>query len=206
MNIIEDTLIQIKRAIYSFSKKNRNKKQIVFILGSQRSGTTLLNKIFKRDFKAKVFNEVSKLSSLDKNRIRLNPLQNVHDQINNYPNNLIILKPLVESQNVLKLLDFFEGSKVIWIYRNYTSVILSNLQKFGIKNGINDIRPIFNEEENNWRSENISITTKEIIKEYFSEVMSNYDAAALFWYSRNALYFENNLEIILKCIYVNMSN
>ena len=60
------------------------------------------------------------------------------------------------SQNILKLLNYFSNPKAIFMYRNYKDVVNSNLNHFGIDNGINDLRPIHNNENNNWRSEYVS--------------------------------------------------
>jgi hypothetical protein len=41
------------------------------------------------------------------------------------------------------------------MFRNYESVASSNLKVFGINNGINDLKPIINDDKNNWRSEKV---------------------------------------------------
>jgi hypothetical protein len=107
---------------------------------------------------------------------------------------LIVLKPIVESQNIHQLLDYFPGSRALWLYRHYKDVAKSNLKNFGKKNGINDLRPIVQNIENNWRSEKVSKHTREIVAEFFSETMSEPDAAVLFWYVRNSLFFDLKLE------------
>ena len=44
------------------------------------------------------------------------------------PHNQIILKPLYDSQRAEKLIDEFEKSKGVWVFRNYKDVINSHLQ------------------------------------------------------------------------------
>lgn len=191
---LEIYFFRLKKYVNQYFLTHQSQKKTVFILGCQRSGTTLMTEIFNRDFKTKVFGEFSELSDLDANKIRLNPYSYVLEKIQKYPNSIVVMKPIVESQNAIKLLNFFNGSKIVWLYRNYSSVISSNIKRFGKSNGINDIRPIFENEKNNWRSENISDKTKEIIKEHYSESMNIFDAAALFWYVRNILFFELHLD------------
>ena len=195
---VSDRSLRITKNIYQFAKirKNSNQKTILFIFGCQRSGTTLLTEIFERDFNnTKVYGEFSRLSSDDKIRhIRLNPLHLVKTQIDNDRPSLIIIKPLVESQNALKLLDYFNNSKALWVYRHYRDVALSHLKLWGIKNGIRNLRPIFEGQSQNWRSENASEYTKQIVRKHFSEDMNPYDAAALFWFVRNILFFEMDLD------------
>ena len=180
--------------LYLLGKQNSYPKKLLIILGCQRSGTTLLYRIFQRDWNIKVYGEFSKLNSLDKkSRIRLNPYDMVQKQLNKVSTSLIIFKPLFESQNANKLLASFKGSKILWIYREYLDVANSNIQYFGKNNGINNLKPICDGDPNNWRSEGISGEVRDIILTHYSEDMNPYDAAALFWYSRNCLFFELEL-------------
>jgi hypothetical protein len=198
--------LQARKVVRHFFVKNENgHKKILFIVGCQRSGTTLMTRIFERDRRTWVYGEFSKLSSLDKrHKIRLNPLSAVKEVVEKNKASLIILKPLVESQNTLKLLDYFDGSKALWMYRDYKNVLLSNLQHWGLYNGIKNLRAIVTNEPDNWRSENVSEYTRGIINKYFSENMNPYDAAALFWFARNRLFFELGLDEnprVLMCKY-----
>ena len=192
-----DRFFRLRKAVYQYYKirKVNDKKTILFILGCQRSGTTLLTEIFERDFdNTKVYSEFSRVSSYDKiDKIRLNPFHLVEAEINKNRASLVVLKPLVESQNALKLLDFFDNAKVLWMYRNYRDVALSNLKHWGIGNGIKNLRAIVEGQPQNWRSENVSAYSKEIVIKHFSEDMNPYDAAALFWFVRNRLFFEFGL-------------
>jgi hypothetical protein len=151
--------------------------------------------IFERDLHTKIYDEFSRLSSEDsRHKIRLNPLPLVRKEIDKNRVSFVILKPLVETQNALALLNYFHGSKVLWMYRNYRDVAASNLSHFGMKNGLNNLRAIFTNAPQNWRSEHVSDYTKEIVLKYFSEDMNPYDAAALFWFARNRLFFELDLD------------
>lgn len=195
---VSDRFLRFRKAAYQFCtiRNPSPNKTILFIFGCQRSGTTLLTEIFERDFdNTQVYGEFSRLSSTDRmHHIRLNPLHLVKIQIDNSRPPLIILKPLVESQNALRLLDYFTNSKALWVYRHYRDVALSNLKLWGINNGINNLRPIVEGKPHNWRSDQVSESTKRIVAHFFSETMNPYDAAALFWFVRNNLFFELNLD------------
>lgn len=199
-------LLSISKEIYQLSRiQSNHQKTILFIIGCQRSGTTLMLRIFEKDLNTKVYGEFSKLSSGDvHHKIRLNPLDSVKEVIDKDRAPLIILKPIVETQNSLKLLDHFDGSKALWMYRHYKDVALSNLKQFGIENGINDLRPIVENNPQNWKSESVSEGVRKIVLEHFSEDMNPYDAAALFWFVRNNLFFELRLDEnpnVLMCRY-----
>lgn len=174
-------------------KKNITPGKVLMILGCQRSGTSLIYWIFERDLNTKIYREKSKLTSDDPEKLRLNSYQFIQKEIYKHNANLIIMKPLVESQNSITLLNMIRNSKVLWMYRNYNDVISSNLKAFGVDNGIKDLLPIVKNQTTNWRCENISAETKSIISKYFSETMNPFDAAALFWLVRNRLFFENKL-------------
>ncbi|WP_299164479.1 sulfotransferase [uncultured Eudoraea sp.] len=190
---------KIRRRIYRELKHlnqdlltpNHKEKKIVFIMGAQRSGTTMLTNLFERDKTIRVYQEFSRLTP----NLRLIPYPKVQEQINRNHAGVIVLKPLVESQNIDQLFSFFPESKSIWAFRHFRDVGSSNLKKFGLRNGIDDLRPIYHEDNENWRVEGISNETKAIIKDYFSEDMSPRDAAALFWYTRNILFFERDLTL-----------
>ena len=183
-------------------------KQILFIIGCQRSGTSLILRIFENDLNTKTFAEHSILSSKDEYKIRLNPLHLLKKDIQKFRASFIVLKPLVESQNVLKLLEYFDNSKALWMYRDFRDVAASNLNYFSINNGIKNLRPIVENDISNWISEKVSKNVREIILSHFSENMNPYDAAVLFWYTRNCLYFELGLDQnpnILLCKYEDLT-
>lgn len=188
------------KAIYhSFGYAGNQPKTILFIVGCQRSGTTLMTQIFDRDLNAKMYPEVSELTSLDPHRqLRLNPLPTVKVTLDKDKAPLIILKPLVESQNILNLLDYFESSRALWLYRNYKDVAASHIKKWGNYNSINDLSAIIDALPNNWRYENVTDKIRDIVLHYYSEDMDPYDAAALYWFVRNSLYFELQLDTNLK--------
>lgn len=124
-------LFQIYKRTYNSVKINRNnQKRILFIIGCQRSGTTLLTRILEKDFNTKVYGEFSELSSNDINKIRLNPLSSVKEIIDKNKTPFIIIKPLVETQNSLKLFKYFKNAKAVWMYRHYKDVSLSNVEHF----------------------------------------------------------------------------
>jgi len=199
--------LQLRKKIYHLSNNWPDQPKITFfVVGCQRSGTNMLARIFERDMDTVIYHEHhSKVVYLDDRRfLRLKPLDEVKRVIDQQRAPVAILKPLVETQNTLKLLDYFEDANAMWLYRHYKDVAASNLKNFGIDNGINNLRPIVNNDAENWRSEHISPQVRAIVLEHFSETMKPHDAAALFWFVRNSLFFELNLDEnprILMCRY-----
>lgn len=185
-----------KNVLHKLGKPGyRGRKTIVPILGIQRSGTSLMYWIFERDLNVKVYRESSELSSLDlEEQIRLNPLPSVLEEINRHHVPMVILKPLVESQRANELMAAFPGAKVLWAYRHYQDVAASNLKAFGEDNGHRDLQPLLANDPNNWRSQNSSEQTRATIGRYYSADMNPFDAAALFWWARMQLFFEQGLD------------
>jgi len=168
----------------------------------------MLFKVFSRDFRSRVFGEFSYLNSKDKqNKIRLNPIDEVAEELRKLKQPMIVLKPLVESQNVTFLLDKLEGAKSIWLFRDYKSVASSNIAKWGKRNGVNNLLPIVRNEADNWRSELVPNRIREQVLRCFHEDMDPHDAAALFWWVRNQFYLDNNLfqhDRVYLCNYENL--
>lgn len=184
-----------KKRIYQSIRANKEQQSILFIVGCQRSGTTMMLHVFEGDLNTQCFAERSKLTSNDTARgIRLNSLDSIKKDLSKIKAPLIVIKPLVESQNTPKLLDYFSNSHAVWMYRNYKDVALSNIKQFGMDSCLSNLRPIINNDKNNWRAERVPEHVREIISRHFSEDMSPYDAAALFWFVRNSLYFDLNLD------------
>ncbi len=180
-----------RKKLYQKTLKRPENPTIAFVIGCQRSGTSLMLDIFNNDMDVKVYPERSILSSQDEDRkIRLNPLPTVKVELDKDTTPLIVMKPLVETQRSPELLDYFAGSKALWMYRHYKDVARSNLKRFGQDRGVRNLRPIVEREPNNWRSEYVPEPIRDIVVEHFHEDMPLIDAAALFWYVRNSYYFE----------------
>ncbi len=167
--------------------------RVVFILGCQRSGTTMLLRIFERDWNAQTYREQSILSR-DAASLRLLPVAQLKGIFARQRAPLIVLKPLVESQHATALLNALPQGRVVWMFRHYRSVAASNLAKFGKRNGIDDLRPLATGEVDNWRADSVPAEVRAIVQAHFSENMSPWDAAVLFWYVRNTLFFAQSLE------------
>jgi len=178
------------RPFYAIGKS----KKVIIILGCQRSGTTLLTNVLDRINYTKVFGEFSVLSSSTSDKLRLNDLNKVANTLDKTSSPLIIMKPLVESQNALKLLESIPNSSIIWLYRQYKDNVLSNVNEFTSSAGYGNIKPLLESDYSNWRCENASTETIETLRSLYKDNSTEYDAGALFWYARNMLYFDQDLD------------
>lgn len=189
--------------MFRYLQKKTGAPLLVYIFGCQRSGTTLVVRIFKKDWRFKVFNEIgSPLSKKDtEHGMRLDPADEILFYLQQRRENRFVCKPLVESQHAGALLEAIPNSKALWIYRNYADVASSDMKKFGSNNGIFNLSSIVYQKPD-WRNENISSSTRNLVEKEFSEDMNPSDAAGLFWYVRNILFFENNLDKNENCFLI----
>ena len=165
---------------------------MLWIFGCQRSGTTLLGRVIEKDFRALVLHEDSQLTGSAGHRLRLKPLDELQRVIHNMRYPFIVAKPLVESQRASEILEQFPTSCALWMYRNYRDVINSHVHRFEAQ--VEHLRSIMNDDENNWRSQNISPEVRSVISNFYSESISRENAAALIWFARNMLFFEQGLD------------
>ena len=170
-------------------------KTVLFIVGCQRSGTSMIHHLFRLDWDTVTYDEISPLSSQDPVQgLRLNPLSEVKARISDDRAPLVVCKPLVESQNLDILLDLFPVTRAIWMYRDYRAVVLSNLKYFGQDTGHRDLASIIAGDSSNWRAEKIAESDRDIIMGLYSPDMDPRDAAALYWYARNSLFFSRGFD------------
>lgn len=197
-NKVTDSTTKISKYIKPLYQQIRyatnSSSKIVAIFGCQRSGTTLLSRVLDSFSYARTFGEFSSLSSECPNNIRLNSLTDVKRELEKVKAPLIVMKPLVESQNAVQILDALEEVTAVWLYRDFLDVALSDLKKFPNTSGRGNLHPILECNEHNWRSQNVPKELVETVKAVYSEKLTELDCACLFWYVRNSLFFSQGLE------------
>jgi hypothetical protein len=150
--------------------------------------------LFTDDRRSVTFPERSSLSSPAEDGLRLKALPDVMRQLEHIQAPLLVLKPLVESQNVPALLGGLSNPFAIWMYRRPESVAASDLSYFGLANGERNLRLLLSNEPPNWRGELVPETTRAVVSRFYRPDMNPYDAAALFWWARTSLFFDLGLD------------
>lgn len=175
--------------------------RVAFIFACQRSGTTaLLDFLMEAGPPIKAFTECdSPLTDRTPPEggltVRLNPLPDVERVIAATPEPVRIVKPLVESQSARELLDRFPGSRAFWLYRDVREVGASMLKKWGPPAGAPHLWQVIDESDpTNWRAEKVPAHVRETLQGLYAPDMTPEDAAALFWWARNELFFAQGLE------------
>jgi hypothetical protein len=105
----------------------------------------------------------------------------------------VAAKPLVESDRAVELMDVADPVKAVWMLRHYRGVAQSSLRRFGENNSFEDLQPFCDHDPLDWRCRGASTETRQTVIELMNDGLAPLDAAALFWWARNQLYFQQQL-------------
>jgi hypothetical protein len=169
-------------------------RRTIVVLGCQRSGTSLMLEVFDEDPRCLSFPEFSVLSGPREGGIRLRPVAEVRAHLERLRAPITVLKPLVESQHAHRLLDGLPNARAVWMFRGFESVAVSNVTYFGADNSERDLQLLLTNDPPNWRNEVVADSVRAVVRKHYAPDMSPYDAAALFWWARNRLFFDLALD------------
>lgn len=179
------------RMAYQFVKYRPGSiKRHVFIVGCQRSGTTMLGRCFSSDSQVIQYGEWG----LSKSGLRILPLDEIEKIGKRQHAPVMVFKPLVESHRTIELLNHFPGSAAIWMVRHYKDVANSSLRKFGVEATQVNLGAVVRNDNTHWMSEGASDEVREIVRKYYSDDMPPLDGKALIWFVRNSLFFDQKLQ------------
>jgi hypothetical protein len=114
-------------------------------------------------------------------------------RIRRLPFEVVAAKPLVESASATALMDAAGAVKAVWMIRRYPEVAQSNVNRFGTDNPYRDLLPICSRDATDWRYRGVTEEAWETVTALLNRRLTPFDAAALFWWTRNQLYFDHRL-------------
>jgi hypothetical protein len=114
-------------------------------------------------------------------------------RLRRFPFEVVAAKPLVESASATALMDAATAVKAVWMLRYYSEVARSNVSRFGVHNPYRDLQPIRSRDTLDWRYRGMTEETWETVSALLNRRLTPFDAAALFWWTRNQLYFQQRL-------------
>jgi hypothetical protein len=195
----------VTKAARTRVRLSRDSSKALFILGCQRSGTTMAIDTLDKDSRVKTFYEYSgvnlpaagrrpwSIRSTSRYTLRMKPLDQVAAKIERSRYPLVVLKPLVESQKAPEILRTMDHATCLWVFRHYRSVARSNIKLFTPDVNRLNLEPMVLRQPDNWRGELVPEDVRELVARHYSPDMGAFDGGALFWYARNRLFFDLNL-------------
>jgi hypothetical protein len=189
------TLALAKRLARSIVRARPDERHVVLIFGCQRSGTTMLQQTFLgRSWRVFILEEHDRrLVGPGPGETTWQEYSTVLERIRRLPFEVVAAKPLVESASATALMDAAGAVKAVWMLRHYPEVAQSNVSRFGVDNPYRDLEPIRSRDARDWRYRGATEETCETVAALLNRELTPFDAAALFWWTRNQLYFDQRL-------------
>src|SRR5215472_16448806 len=185
----------VKRSARSIVRARPDDRRVVLIFGCQRSGTTMLQQTFlDRSWRVLILEEHDRhLVGPGHEETTWQEYSTVLGRIRRLPFEVVAAKPLVESASATTLMDTAGPVKAIWMLRHYSGVAQSNVSKFGMDNPYRDLQPFRSRDALDWRYRGATEETWQTVTTLLDRGLTPFDAAALFWWTRNQLYFDQRL-------------
>ena len=162
---------------------------VVWVAGVQRSGTNLLMKIFDRALDSDVFHETDARAF---ERYEMRPPAVIAALVARSKASRMVVKSLCELQRMSTLLDEFPDSRCVWVWRDASAVADSMVASFG--NFLRQAHALARDPASmDWRGAGMSDATQRFLQEVVAQDLDERAAAALMWYYRNILFFEQGL-------------
>jgi hypothetical protein len=121
-------------------------------------------------------------------------LEEVEARINASPSRRIVIKALLEADKLPLLLERFTPALALWMLRDYPDSVNSMLRSFPGA-GLRQMQRLRKARDGaGWRSQGMSETTYETLLAQDRDDLSDAEGHALFWWYRNRLFFDRNLD------------
>ena len=162
----------------------------VFVAGMQRSGTNMLMDVLERNWLTDLYHETDS-RAFDTYEMRERPV--IHALVMRSRAPVFVIKALCELDQIKSLLDDFTPARSVWVVRDYNDSVSSALASF--RNFTHQVGRIATDRNSDsWRGRGMSDMTHTLVRRLYTPEMNDATAAALIWYFRNVLYFEQGLQ------------
>ena len=185
-------LLVLRKSLVQAISARRNKagQRLAFIAGVQRSGTTMMMDVLERSAETDVYHERDR-RAFDNYQMREPAV--IHELLQRSNAPCFVIKCLCELQHLQRLMNDFAPARTVWIVRDYRDVVNSMCKSFG--NQAKQVRRIaVDRDSDGWQGQGMSDTTHELVRAHVHDEISDSSAAALIWYFRNQLYFDQGFD------------
>ncbi len=165
-------------------------RQHVFVAGMQRSGTNMLMEILEWSAHTDVYHETDPRAF---EHYEMRPRAVIHTLAEKSSSSFFIIKSLCELDQLAELMDEFPPARTLWIVRAFDDSVSSAIRSFG-NFSVQLHRLARDKNGNGWRGRGMSDETQAILRRCDHPGISEASAAALMWYYRNILFFEQGLD------------
>jgi hypothetical protein len=186
---------RVERRAYRFIKRLSQRwgqglpRTHVFVAGVQRSGTNMLMEVLEWSPHTDVYHETDP-RAFDEYEMRDPAVIQALARQSKAP--FFVVKSLCELDRVRWLLDAFAPAKAIWIVRDYHDSSNSAVRSF--PNFVPQMKRLSkNKGSDGWRGRGMSDATQALLRRVVDLGPSEADGAAMMWFYRNVLFFEQTL-------------
>jgi hypothetical protein len=184
-----EALLLLKRLRASFRTAD-GQSAVTFVAGVQRSGTNMLMDVLEQSLSTDVYHERDPRAF---ERYEMRDIETIARLHASCQAPHFVIKSLCELQRLSDLKQRFPGAKIVWIVRHYNDTVNSMLISF--PNFGKQIQRLARDKASDgWRGEGMSDDTQALLKRYAHPEMNEATGAALMWYLRNVLFFEQGLD------------
>lgn len=160
----------------------------IFLVGSGRSGTDIMAHCLDQSLNIRLINEYSPVAF---DNWRLKSIDVVQKVVSTAGAPFVLLKPIVETQRVIELLDRFPGSKAIFIVRDYRAAISSMVKFFGVAH----VKTVQSWLDNDFAEfPQTPKALRDTIREIWQQDSSTQTASGLYWLLYNSSYIFLDME------------
>jgi len=164
--------------------------QHVFVAGMQRSGTNMVMEVLDRSLHTDVYHETDP-RAFDQYEMR--PPEHILTLAARSGAPHFVIKALCELDQVKTLIDAFAPAKAVWIVRDFNDSVNSAIVSFA---HFADRMARMSEDRlsDGWYGRGMSDVTHALLCQTYRSDISEASAAAMMWYYRNVLFFEQGLD------------
>lgn len=186
--------VRIRHALWRRGKALRQRvlprpvAQHVFVAGMQRSGTNLLMDVLDASVATLVFHETDSRAFV---RYEMRDLAVIRQLAQSSPAPVFVIKALCELDRIRSLMDTLSPAKTLWMVRDWRDSASSAVKSFG--NFVPQWNQLAHGDADDWRGRGMSPATRELLAALYRPDASEAEGAAIMWFYRNVLFFEQLL-------------
>jgi hypothetical protein len=180
---------RMRRWIYQ-RVRPRDVSTPVFIVGSQRSGTSMTMRVFDLSLDAMVYHTTDHRAYRDG---ILHEDARIQRLVQRSRSAVTVFKPMNQIQRLPRYLSLLPDLRVVWLLRDYRDAVNSCVRRWDTMRDV--LKQItIDPAQAGWHGEALPESLHEVVCRHYDDAMSLESANALFWYLRNQFFFELSLD------------